>query len=198
MEIEKQKEHFSEEKGRILLELARKTIADRLKIHYDSEIDLESIFRDDTLLVPRGTFVTLKLNNQLRGCIGNLNPDKPLADGIRANAVNAAFHDPRFAPLSPEEFKKVQIEISLLTEPEPLEYKGANDLLSKIVPDVDGLIIRKGIHSSTFLPQVWEQLPDKQMFLQNLCLKAGLPANEWKKGDLFVHTYRVQYFEEPH
>jgi len=189
---------FSDEKGIVLLELARETIAARLGILRENPDQLESRLTDTDFQSPRGTFVTLKINDRLRGCIGNLNPDKPVAEGIRANAINAAFHDPRFAPLTREEFDRVRIEVSLLSEPVPLEYNGGDDLLAKLVPNVDGLIIRKGAYGATFLPQVWEQLPDKKQFLRHLCMKAGLSADEWQKGDLHVLTYRVQYFEEGH
>ncbi len=187
---------ISKEKGEILLEVARKAIATRLGVKADSSGNLETRTDDPVFKAKRGTFVTLKINDQLRGCIGNLVPEKPLIEGVRDNAANAAFHDPRFAPLSQDEFEKIQIEVSLLTEPQPLEYTDGQDLLGKIRPGVDGLIIRKGPHSATFLPQVWEQLPDKKEFLGHLCMKAGLPSDEWKKGDLQVLTYQVQNFEE--
>ncbi|MCF8110671.1 MAG: AmmeMemoRadiSam system protein B [Desulfobacteraceae bacterium] len=192
-ETEKQ---ISSEKGEVLLELARKSIADRLGIGYETPSEPDSRANDPLFQSRRGTFVTLKIDGQLRGCIGNLVPEKPLVQGVKDNAINAAFNDPRFAPLSKEEFSRIQIEVSLLTEPKPLEYRDAQDLLDKIRPNVDGLIIRKGPYSATFLPQVWEQLPDKKSFLSNLCMKAGLRPDEWKKGDLQVFTYQVQYFEE--
>lgn len=195
---EHQEQSFSEEKGTVLLELARKTIAARLGIPYGEAEDLTTRLQDKEFENPRGTFVTLKIKGRLRGCIGNLNPDKPLSKGVRDNALNAAFHDPRFTPLSPEEFNHIRIEVSLLTEPQLLEYAGADDLLAKLTPHVDGLIIRRGSFGATFLPQVWEQLPDKKLFLRHLCLKAGLPADAWQKGDLQVFIYRVQYFEEGH
>ncbi|MGM0451619.1 MAG: AmmeMemoRadiSam system protein B [Thermodesulfobacteriota bacterium] len=197
MANENSSQQFDEEKGRVLVELARKTIASRLGEKHESSVNLhDTVQADKDFQRPRGTFVTLKKADELRGCIGNLNPDKPLAEGVKDNALNAAFHDPRFPPLSKEELEKVRIEVSLLTEPAPLDYKGGEDLLAKLTPNVDGVIIRKGSHSATFLPQVWEQLPDKESFLQHLCLKAGLPANEWQNGNLTVYTYRVQYFEE--
>lgn len=190
------KQEISKEKGEVLLEVARKSIADRLGVETGVSPVGDDADRDPVFQSNRGTFVTLKINDQLRGCIGNLVPEKPLIDGVRDNAVNAAFNDPRFGPLSPEEFSKIQIEVSLLTEPQPLEYTDAQDLLDKIRPHVDGLIIQKGARSATFLPQVWEQLPDRRSFLQQLCMKAGLPPDAWEKGDLQVFTYQVQYFEE--
>jgi hypothetical protein len=188
---------IDDELGKILLKTARQTIADQLGLEVGPEKKSDTGSYPSELDSPRGTFVTLKINNQLRGCIGNLTPETPVLQGVKNNAINAAFHDPRFSPLSKEEFGKVQIEVSLLTQPEPLEYRDAADLLDKLRPHVDGVIIQKGPYSATFLPQVWEQLPEKQAFLQQLCMKAGLSANAWQRGDLKVLTYQVQYFEEP-
>ena len=140
--------------------------------------------------------MTLTIDGGLRGCIGHIVPRESLIEGIRVNAINAAFRDPRFRPLSRKEWERIKIEISILTEPRPLEYADAEDLLQKIRPGIDGLIIKKGHHQATFLPQVWEQLPDKKEFLTHLCLKAGLIGNEWKKEKLEVQTYQVQAFEE--
>jgi AmmeMemoRadiSam system protein A len=116
--------------------------------------------------------------------------------GVKRNANNAAFHDPRFAPLKANELDQADIEISILTEPQALEYRGSKDLLAKLRPHVDGVILRKGAASATFLPQVWEQLPKPDQFLSNLCRKAGLSADTWEKTQLEISTYQVQYFEE--
>ncbi len=198
MEQNKKSSEFSKEKGETLLKLARKTIAQKLGIPVPESKDLEDSLKDPAFQSRRGTFVTLKINHQLRGCIGNLNPDKTIREGVEDNAIHAAFHDPRFRPLSKNEFDKIDIEISLLTEPKKLEFKDASDLLAKLRPGIDGVIIRKGMYSATFLPQVWEQLPDKEEFLGHLCTKAGLPSRAWKEPGLEVMTYQVQYFEETH
>jgi AmmeMemoRadiSam system protein B/AmmeMemoRadiSam system protein A len=145
---------FTEDQGKILLKLARKTIADKLGA---KNKDL-TVPADPAFSSKRGTFVTLKINHELRGCIGNLGPDERVIDGIRRNAVNAAFNDYRFNPLTPEELDKVDIEVSILTEAKPLDHTGGKDLLSKLRPGVDGVIIRKGGAGATFLPQVWEQV----------------------------------------
>lgn len=187
---------LSGEKGLLLVALARQTIARRLGLCREISPELAEKLEDETFDAKRGTFVTLTIDNQLRGCIGNLTPDTPIREGVRDNAVNAAFNDPRFPPLTPAELESVQVEISLLTEPEQLEYQGPEDLLASLTLGVDGVIIRKGPHNATFLPQVWEQLPDKEAFLGHLCLKAGLPADAWKKGDLTVYTYQVQHFQD--
>jgi AmmeMemoRadiSam system protein A len=154
---------------------------------------------DDPALQTRcGTFVTLKIGGNLRGCIGTLTGREPLVEGVRTHALNAAFHDPRFRPLTAAELERVAIEVSVLTEPRPLAYGGADDLIAKLRPQVDGVTIRQGYASATFLPQVWDQLPNPETFLSQLCLKAGLSADAWRQGRLEVETYQVQYFEEPH
>lgn len=189
---------LNREKGEVLIELARKTIAEQIGLEIDLPADFTAKLEDNVFQEQRGTFVTLTIDKRLRGCIGNLAPDRTILEGVRDNAINAAFHDPRFSPLKASEFQKIRIEVSLLSVPQPLQFTDGDDLLAKIRPDIDGLIIRKGIYSATFLPQVWEQLPDKRSFLEHLCMKAGLPASEWQKPGLKVFTYQVQYFEEGH
>jgi len=121
-----------------------------------------------------------------------MNPNESIRIGIARNALNAAFRDPRFPPLTIDEFKHVDIEISILTEPSPLEYSDYFDLLAKLRVNVDGVIIRRA--GATFLPQVWKQLPEPDIFLSHLCAKAGLSADSWKNTKLEVLTYQVQYF----
>jgi hypothetical protein len=185
---------LNEEQGQKLLKLARQTIAERLgkrSIKVDPDSMTDSVFKEK-----RGTFVTLTINKQLRGCIGNLDSTDSIVEGIERNAVNAAFRDPRFPPLKAKELDRVDIEVSILTDPQPLEYRDSKDLLSKLRVNVDGVILRKGAYSATFLPQVWEQLPQPEKFLSHLCTKAGLPSDTWEKGHLEILTYQVQYFEE--
>jgi len=185
---------LTEEEGKHLVEMARKTIQKALFNPKDkSEPDSMS---SPKFQERRGTFVTLTINGALRGCIGHIIPQESLAEGVRVNAMNAAFRDPRFRPLSQNEFEKIKVEVSILTEPKPLTYTDADDLFSKLRPGTDGLIIRKGYHQATFLPQVWEQLPNKKDFLTHLCLKAGLAGDTWAYDTLEVHTYQVQAFEE--
>ncbi len=185
-------EELSSQEGRILLKLARNTIKKAL---FGKEEKVSETY-PEKLTKKRGAFVTLTIKGKLRGCIGHIIPSVPLVESVKENAINAAFKDPRFPPLSKTEFDEIKIEVSVLTEPKKLEYKGYQDLLSKLRPHIDGVIIKKGFHQATFLPQVWEQLPQKEEFLSHLCMKAGLPANEWKKGELEVLTYQVQAFEE--
>ena len=190
----KHKDVLTDEEGRYLLQVARKTIDRALS---GKEEDESNDFNDHPLFEePRGTFVTLTMGGNLRGCIGHIIPRETLLEGIRINAINAAFKDPRFRPLTRDEWKRVKIEISILTEPETLSYSDGEDLLKKLRPGIDGVIIKKGYHQATFLPQVWDQLPRKEEFLTHLCLKAGLAGDEWKRGKLEVSTYQVQAFEE--
>ncbi len=186
--------HLSKHQGQALGRLARKAIMEKLGLKSaktESDPMTDNCFQEH-----RGTFVTLTINKQLRGCIGNLESTESIMAGIKRNAVNAAFHDPRFAPLKADELDQVGIEISILTEPQPLEYRNSKDLLVKLRVNVDGVILRKGSASATFLPQVWEQLPQPESFLSHLCTKAGLSSNAWRKNNLEILTYQVQYFEE--
>ena len=185
---------LTEEEGRCLLSVARRTIEQKLFSLEDqdqSDFDASTKFSEQ-----RGTFVTLTIDGGLRGCIGHIIPRESLIEGVRINALNAAFRDPRFTPLSEKDWERVKIEVSILTEPKPLSYSDADDLLEKLQPAIDGVILKKGFHQATFLPQVWEQLPSKKEFLTHLCLKAGLDGDAWKKEKLEVSVYQVQAFEE--
>jgi len=198
MQHHQDSQNLSLEQGQLLVKLARHTLSENLaKQLSQNEIDsLKSALTDPCFNSSYGTFVTLTIAGQLRGCIGNLTSNESLASGVRRNAINAAFHDPRFAPLSPSELECVSIEVSILSEPRPLDYREGADLLKKLRPNIDGVILRKDLSSATFLPQVWEQLPQPQDFLTHLCLKAGLAADAWQQSELKVSTYQVQYFEE--
>ena len=189
---------FSEAQGQVLVKLARKTIMDKLGADASGSAfeDLLSALEDERFTLHCGTFVTLKINGQLRGCIGSLTSTETVLEGVKRNAIQAAFHDPRFAPLSKEELGRTEIEVSILTEPQPLAFRDWQDLIKKLRVHVDGVIIRKGHAGATFLPQVWEQLPRPEEFLAHLCMKAGLPSQAWKNSELEVLTYQVQYFEE--
>ena len=184
--------------GAALVMLARQTLARHFQRPAEPAAGepLATILADPSLQARCGTFVTLKIDGQLRGCIGSLSATVPVVTGVRDNALNAAFRDPRFPPLDRRELDRVQIEVSVLSEPVPLAYRDADDLLRRLTPGIDGVILRKGAASATFLPQVWEQLPRPESFLSHLCLKAGLSADEWRRGKLEVRIYRVQHFEE--
>ncbi len=187
---------LSEQQGRILIRLARQTIEKHLKMESAEPVGPEEL-ADPDLQARRGVFVTLKKRGQLRGCIGSLTGTETIIDGVRRHAVNAAFNDYRFSPVTAAELPELNIEVSVLTEPRPLAYQDADDLVRQLRPQVDGVILQDAAgRSATFLPQVWEQLPSAPLFLGQLCLKAGLPDNAWKTGNLQIQTYQVQYFEE--
>jgi len=188
------KKWLSEDEGKYLLGLARETIKNRLSNIEESQIDRKEI--PEKFQERLGTFVTVTIEDNLRGCIGHIIPRESLIEGIKENAINAAFKDPRFLPLTKKEFDKIKIEISILTSPQELSYTDAEDLLKKLRPGIDGVILKKGFYEATFLPQVWDQLPEKEEFLSQLCLKAGLSGNSWKTEKLQVSTYQVQAFEE--
>lgn len=190
--------YLNEEQGQVLVDLARSTISDRLNcpVEPEKEAALQDALADPVFAGKRGVFVTLHKKGQLRGCIGSLAGRETIVDGVRENALNAAFNDYRFESLTPDELGDLEVEVSILSEPVSLEYNGAEELLAALRPDTDGVIIRKAGASATFLPQVWKQLPEKEDFLTHLCLKAGLSGNEWQYGNLKVETYQVQYFSE--
>lgn len=190
---------LTEEQGKALLWLARETIAHRLgREAREPEPEIAARLQDAELQHKRGTFVCLKEHGELRGCIGCLAATDSIVEGVKRNALYAAFCDSRFRPVGKEEFAAIEIEVSILTEPAPLAYKNAEELLRALQPESDGVILRKGAQSATFLPQVWQQLPRPDDFLNCLCRKAGLPAEAWRSGDLEVLIYRVQYFVEHH
>lgn len=197
METLRNSANLTEAQGQTLIALARATIAARLRIPDAIGSKLSSSeLADSVFQEKRGTFVTLTIKNQLRGCMGCLTPSETILEGIQRNAINAAFNDPRFPPLTPAELNEAAIEVSILTNPIQLEYTDGSDLRNKLRPHVDGVIIGKGMARATFLPQVWEQLPTPEDFLSHLCRKAGLSPDEWRQGDLDVLTYGVQYFHE--
>ena len=158
----------------------------------ERKIDRDAMVREYPLLQePIATFVTLNLHGELRGCIGSLTSRRPLIDDIIANAKAAAFHDPRFSPLTTSEYLHCSVEISLLTPPKELEYSDVADLKAKIRPGIDGVILKLGNHQATFLPQVWEQLPDFEQFFAHLCQKAGLYSDALKEHPE-IHIYQVE------
>jgi AmmeMemoRadiSam system protein A len=140
--------------------------------------------------------VTLTQEGNLRGCIGALQASQSLALDVQEHAVAAAMEDYRFRPVLPEEVARLEIEISRLSPGKELEYSNPNELLSKLRPGVDGVVLRHGIQRATFLPQVWEKVPDPADFLTQLCYKMGAPGDLWKKEHIQVSIYRVEEFKE--
>lgn len=182
---------LTQEEGDVLLKIARNAIRVRLGLEpIDLPEETESLRRE------YATFVTLKKRGALRGCIGSLVPIGGVHQSIGENAVKAAFYDSRFPPLALEELDDVHIDISILTPSELLTYQDSADLIEKLRPGIDGVTIRKGAAAATFLPQVWEQLPVPELFLEHLCQKAGLSRTAWRDSKLDVEVYQVQCFEE--
>lgn len=187
----KMDDFLSEEQGMELVRLARTTLQHQLGLGQKGEKPV-----DTALCGYMAAFVTLKKKGQLRGCIGNLEPAGPLWEGVRDNALNAGFHDLRFSPLQQEELIEIEIEVSVLTAPVNLEYTDSRDLLAKLRPGIDGVILSDGRQRATFLPQVWQQLPEPEAFLQHLCRKAGLMPTAWQEDKLTIQVYQVQEFHE--
>lgn len=175
--------------GAALLRLARGAIAERFGL------GAAAAPSHDTLGTPGATFVTLTRQGELRGCIGSLEAHRRLDVDVRENAVAAAFRDPRFTPLAIEEFVAVRVEVSLLTPALEMAFADEADLLTQLRPGVDGIVFRYGRHRSTFLPQVWESLPDPGTFMAQLKRKAGLPPNFWAE-EVSVSRYEVSKWKE--
>jgi AmmeMemoRadiSam system protein A len=187
-------ENLSVEEKQTLLRLAREALDVAVRGKGLPALDTTQL---TPLLQAKGAaFVTLTIDGQLRGCVGALQPYQPLAEDVREHAIAAALQDYRFPPVRPEELPNIRIEISRLTIPQPLNYKDANDLLAKLRPGIDGVILRDGMRRATFLPQVWEQLPDKEEFLSHLSAKMGATPNLWRMKHLEVQIYQVEEFHE--
>ena len=188
-------EKLTPEEQRILLRLAREAMEHGVRGEELPPLDLAAL--PPSLREEGSTFVTLMSHGQLRGCVGSLEAYQPLAEDVRVHAAAAALQDPRFPPVQEEELSVIQIEVSRLTRPIPLEYRDAEDLLAKLRPHVDGVILRDSLyHRATFLPQVWEKLPDPAEFLNNLCYKMGVDPDLWRRRHFEVLIYQTEEFHE--
>ncbi len=177
-----------------LLELARKSIEAVTNGMRLTAVDPGQI--SERLREDGASFVTLTINGALRGCIGTLEAYQPLYLDVIEHAAAAAVDDFRFKPVGPDEISTIIIEISVLSRPEQLQYSGTDELLQRLRPGIDGVVIKDGRMRATFLPQVWEQLPDSEEFLSHLCAKMGAPSGLWKTKNLAVFTYQVEEFHE--
>ena len=175
--------------GRTLLALARATLAADLG---NEPLTMSSA---DWLEERAACFVTLHRGEDLRGCIGTIVAHRSLGEDVRSNARAAAFSDPRFPPLAVGELAEVTIEVSLLSELEPLEFESEQDLVSRIRPGVDGLLLEHGFHRGTFLPAVWRSLPEPGLFLRKLKTKAGLEEDFWSP-EIVVRRYQARSWSE--
>ena len=182
------------EEQQTLLRMAREAIEYGVRGKKLPPLDEETLSKH--LLEQGASFITLTIRGQLRGCIGGLEARQSLAKDVREHAIAAALEDPRFPPVREDELSRIQIEVSRLTRPVSLEYKDAADLLSKLRPHVDGVILRDDFRRATFLPQVWEKIPDPAEFMNNLCYKMGVSDNAWRIKHFEVLIYQVDEFHE--
>jgi AmmeMemoRadiSam system protein A len=176
--------------GQALLTIARNAVAGKLDLPKTPAPAAQPEFQQ-----PAATFVTLTIDGQLRGCIGRLQASRPLAEDVAANAIAAAFDDPRFPPLRREEFAAVRFEVSLLSPAEDFPVRDEADACARLRPGIDGVILSHGCRHATFLPQVWESLPKPERFLAELKRKAGLSADFWSP-DLLLLRYEVKKWQE--
>lgn len=176
------------EDRRVLLGLARGSI-ERGLCGQELRVVLEDY--SAVLRTARASFVTIEVDASLRGCIGSLEPRRPLVTDVAKNAHASAFGDPRFPALTWPEFERLDIHISILSVPEPMHFASEEELIGQLRPQVDGLILEEGYRRGTFLPAVWETLPEPREFLRQLKRKAGLPADFWS-GDICVSRYTTE------
>jgi len=182
----------NDDKG-MLVKLARNTIEAELigGLNIENPRNLSDALREK-----RGCFVSLHKKGVLRGCIGTIEPLKPLSSCVEEHAFNAAFRDPRFPPVTQKELSAIEIEISVLTVPQKITFEDGEDLKRKLKPGIHGVILSRGWQSATFLPQVWEQLPDVEMFLAHLCEKGGMKRTCWQSTETTVKAYEAEFFSE--
>ena len=191
MEVER---NLNDNDRTALLHMARETVqltADRQSLPHLNLADYSEDLRQDG-----ASFVTLTIGEQLRGCIGALEAYQPLVMGVQEHAAAAASEDYRFPRVRPEEVLQIQIEISRLTPTQALLYENWQDLIAQLRPGLDGVLIRDGRRRATFLPQVWEKLPDPHNFLSHLCVKMEAPEDYWQTHKLDVSIYQVEEFKE--
>jgi hypothetical protein len=180
---------LTKEQQQCLLDLAKSSIQHGLQTGRALKVKLADYPAE--LTERRATFVTLHKHHQLRGCIGMLEAVRPLAEDIAENAFLAAFRDPRFPPLAEDEFGDLDIHLSLLTPAEPVAFISEQNLIAQLQPGVDGLILEEGRRRGTFLPSVWEQLPEPEQFLRHLKQKAGLAPDYWSEN-IKIYRYRTE------
>ena len=179
-----------QDRGKVLLPIARAAIARQLGAQ--AQADESAVW----LREPGACFVTLTQNGELRGCIGSLQAERPLLQDLKENAIGAALRDPRFPPLTRAELAYTQVEVSLLSPMMPLSFATEEELLAQLRPGIDGLVFQYGHHRSTFLPQVWEKLPNPREFFGQLKHKAGLPPDFWD-ADIKLSRYTANKWSEP-
>lgn len=182
---------FNNSEKEILLGLAKESISYGVEKKRPLPINIEEF--PPHLQEKRASFVTVLTNGQLRGCIGALEALQPLAKDVSDHAYAAAFQDPRFPPMQAAEVESVEVKIAVLSPPEPLEVRIQADLYKVLRPKIDGLIIQENLNKATFLPSVWEQLPEPEDFVVHLLRKAGLRTNHWS-DEMKVWRYTTEEF----
>ena len=185
---------LSDEERGLLLRIARQALAGAVMGQPMSRVNLAEL--PTRLNEPGASFVTLTIHGLLRGCIGTLEAYQSLAEDVQEHAIAAGLQDYRFPPVQAEELNQIEIEVSRLSEPRPLSYATPQELLQRLRPGVDGVVLRDGMRRATFLPQVWEKLPDPAEFLEHLCAKMGADPDLWKRKKLEVLVYQVEEFHE--
>lgn len=178
----------------ILLTIARESIEESVRGLPFPDLSLNKL--PPNLQADGASFVTLTIFGNLRGCIGTLEPYQPLAMDVQEHAAAAALQDPRFPRVMPKELGDIEIEVSVLSPKQVLDYNNPEELVQKIRPKIDGVVLQDGFRKATFLPQVWEQLENPEVFLSHLCAKMGASSDLWRKEPLQVYTYQVQEFHE--
>lgn len=187
-------QNLSDEERKILLRLARQALEAAVNRQPMPKIYTQEMTK--RLQEMGASFVTLTIQGMLRGCVGTLEPYQSLADDVSEHAVAAGLQDYRFPPVSAEELRQIEIEVSRLTIPQPLPYTTPEGLVESLHPGIDGVVLRDGIRRATFLPQVWDKLPDPVEFLDHLCAKMGADPGLWRRKKLDVLVYQVEEFHE--
>lgn len=182
---------FTREHQEQLLKVACAAIQHGLT--YQQTLTIQAADYPEELLKNRASFVTLMIKSELRGCIGAILPTQPLVKDVAYHAYAAAFHDPRFKPLTPEEYILIDIHISVLSTPELLKVSSEAQLIEQLRPGIDGLILQEGYRKGTFLPSVWDALKTPELFISRLKLKAGFPIHYWSKT-IQVQRYTTESF----
>ena len=186
---------MNKENKKYLLKLARRAIQKYFEDEGILKIDEDDL--PQILKEKRGTFVTLWKNNKLRGCIGNLENEKPIYQSVMDNCLASALFDTRFTPLKYDELNDIKIEISILSELKKLpDFTSSDSFLEYLDKYKPGLLIKKGGYQATFLPQVWDNLTSAESFISHLCEKAGLDKDEWKNMKLEIYQYGAEVFKE--
>jgi len=185
---------FTKQHSQILYETAYTSIQHGLL--YSKPLSIDSHNYPSELQILRASFVTLKHRNNLRGCMGTTTPLRPLIEDVALHAYTAAFADPRFPPLKTTELDRLDINLSILSLPETLHFQTEEELTQQLRPKIDGIILREGRNHSTFLPSVWELLPEPREFLRQLKQKAGLPPHYWS-ATISIQRYTTESISAP-